>query len=167
MEGNGVALTNEEARETRRRSYYIIAAIVLVLWILSDSSIDNLWSNEPESEAETDHMQNFLNTTLVMQTTAIPFSQLKATLASVLWEAIDAFVNSTYAPNITTTYVGVSLLYFSSHHVSKRVHNASIHDTTYLVTRLHPILTLSSLSILVCETSDLDDIRPLRQTSQY
>lgn len=107
MDVNGVAITNEEAREqTRRRSYYIIAGIVFTLWVLSDSSIGEAWSNDSKSEEQANQLQNFVNTTLVMQTTAIPFSQLKNALASVLWEAIDAFVNSTYAPNITTTYIG-------------------------------------------------------------
>lgn len=125
MEGNGVAITNEEAREqTRRRSYYIIAGIVFILWVLSDSSISDPWSNYSKSEEQANQLQNIVNTTLVMQTTAIPFSQLKNTLASVLWEAIDAFVNSTYAPNITTTYVGVSLQHFLSHKACKHFHHA-------------------------------------------
>jgi hypothetical protein len=133
MEGNDVAIANEEAPEQirRRRSYYIIAAIVFILWILSDSSINDVWSNGPKSEDETTHMQNFPNTTLVMQTTAIPFVQLKNTLASVLWEAIDAFVNSTYAPNITTTYFGVSLICDFRCIVLANAFTVLVHDTTF------------------------------------
>ena len=96
---------NEETEEqiTRRRSYYMIAIILLVLWGFSGSDI-KLWS---DSKDEPTHAA--VNTTLMIQTTAMSFAQLKNTLALVLWEAIDAFANITYAPNITTTYVGVSL----------------------------------------------------------